>query len=66
MNIHKRLCIMFGSCAVDSSTVSCWVLRINHSASEELEDLSGSGRPTTATRSDLLNCADVIILGDSE
>jgi hypothetical protein len=36
-NIHKRLCAVYGSCAVDRSTVARWVQRVNASGSGETE-----------------------------
>ena len=30
-NIHKRLCAVYGSCAVDRSTVGRWVKRVKAS-----------------------------------
>jgi hypothetical protein len=36
-NIHKRLCAVYGSCAVDRSTVGCWVQRVKASGSGETE-----------------------------
>jgi len=50
-NIHKRLCVVYGSCAVDWSTVVRWVQRVNASGSgeTELHDRPRSGHPATAT-----------------
>jgi hypothetical protein len=36
-NIHKHLCAVYGSCAVDRSTAGRWVLRIKASGSGETE-----------------------------
>jgi hypothetical protein len=36
-NIHKRLCAVYGSCAVDRSTVGRWVQRVKASGSGETE-----------------------------
>jgi hypothetical protein len=38
-NIHKRLCIVYVSCAVDRSTVGRWVQRVKASGSGETEIL---------------------------
>ena len=61
-NIHKRLCVLYGSCAVDRSTVGRWVQRVKVSGSEEtgLHDRPRSGRPATATSPDMLQRADDI------
>jgi hypothetical protein len=37
MNIHKRLCAVCGSCAVDRSTVGQWAKRVKASGSAETE-----------------------------
>ena len=65
-NIHKRLCAVYGSCAVDRSTVGCWVQRFKASGSgeTELHDRLRSGRPATATSPDMLQHADGIIHAD--
>jgi hypothetical protein len=34
-NIHKWLCAVYGSCAVDRYTVGCWVQRVKASGSGE-------------------------------
>ena len=62
-NIHKRLCAVYRSCAVDTSTVGCWVQRVKASGSGEIElhDRPQSGRPATATSPDMLQHADDII-----
>jgi imidazole glycerol phosphate synthase subunit HisF len=36
-NIHKWLCAVYGSCAVDRSTVGRWVQRVEASGSGETE-----------------------------
>jgi len=36
-NIHKRMCAVYGSCAVDRSTVVRWVRRVKASESGETE-----------------------------
>jgi len=36
-NIHKQLCGVYGSCAVDRSTVGCWVQRVKASVSGEMK-----------------------------
>jgi hypothetical protein len=35
--IHKQLCAVYGSCAVDRNTVGCWVQRVKVSGSGEME-----------------------------
>jgi hypothetical protein len=54
--IHKWLCAVYGSCAVDRSTVGCWVQRVKASESgeTELHDQLRSKRPATATSPDML------------
>jgi transposase len=37
VNIHKRLCAVYGSCAVDRSTIGRWAKRVKASGSEETE-----------------------------
>jgi transposase len=37
VNIHKRLCAVYGSCAVDRSTVGRWAKRVKASGSTETE-----------------------------
>jgi transposase len=62
-NIHKQLCALYRSCAVNRSTVWHWVQRVKASGSGEMElhDQLWSGRPATATRPDMLQHADDII-----
>jgi hypothetical protein len=36
-NTHKRLCVVYGCCAADSSTVGRWVQRVKASGSGETE-----------------------------
>ena len=36
-NIHKRLCAVYGSCAVDRGTVGRWAQRVKASGSGETE-----------------------------
>jgi len=36
-NIHRLLCAVYGSCAVDWSTVGPWVQRVKASGSGEME-----------------------------
>ena len=65
-NIHKRLCAVYGSCAVDRSAVGRWVQRVKASGSGEME-LHGqlrSGCPATATSPGMLQRADGIIHAD--
>ena len=65
-NIHKRLCDLYGSCAVDRSTVGRLVQRVKASGSGEtgLHDRLQSGRPATATSPDMLQRTDDIIHAD--
>jgi len=65
-NIHKRLCAVYGSCAVDGSTVGSWVQSVKASGSveTELHDRPRSERPATATSPDMLQRADDIIHAD--
>jgi len=65
-NIHKRLCTVCGSCAVNRSTVGRWVQRVKASGSgeTELHDRLQSGRPATATSPDMLQHTDDIIHAD--
>jgi hypothetical protein len=37
VNIHKRLCAVYGSCAVDRSTVGWWAKKVKASGSAETE-----------------------------
>ena len=62
-NIHKRLYAVYGSCAVDRSTVGLWVQRVKTSESgeTELHDRPRSGSPASATSPDMLQHADNII-----
>jgi len=62
-NIHKRLCAVYGSCAVDRSTVGCWVQGVKASGSGEMEmhDRPRSERPATVTSPNTLQHADGII-----
>jgi transposase len=65
-DIHKQLCAVYGSCAVDRSTIGRWVQRFKASGSGEME-LHGrlrSGRPATATSPDMLQRAGDIIHAD--
>jgi hypothetical protein len=63
VNIHKRLCAVYGSCAVDRSTVGWRAKRVkvSRSAETEFRDLPRAGRPVTANIPDMLNRADAII-----
>jgi hypothetical protein len=65
-NIHKRLCAVYGSCAIDRSTVGRWVQRVKVSGigENELHDRPLSRRPATITRPDMLQGADDIIYED--
>jgi hypothetical protein len=55
-NIHRWLCAVYGSCAVNSSTVGRWVQRVKASRSgeTELHGRAQSGCPATATSPDML------------
>jgi hypothetical protein len=66
VNIHKRLCVVYGSCAVDRSTVGRWAERVKVSGSAETQlcDLPRAGHPATANTPDMLNHADAIIHAD--
>jgi transposase len=66
VNIHKRLCAVYGSCSVNRNTVGQWAKRVKASGSTEtkLRDLPSAGRPATASTPDMLNCADAIICAD--
>ena len=65
-NIHKRLCAVYGSCAVDRTTVGRWVERdkVSGSGETELYDRTRSGRPVTDTSPDMLQRSDDIIHAD--
>lgn len=65
-NIHKRLCKVYGTSAVDRSTVGRWARRVKASegGAAELRDLPRSGRPPTAVTPDMLQRADVLIRRD--
>jgi hypothetical protein len=54
---------VYGSYAVHSSTVGCWVQRVKVSGSGETElyDRLQSGHPATATSTDMLQHTDDII-----
>jgi transposase len=64
-NIHKRLCVVYGSYAVNRSTDGHWVQRVKAlgSGETELHDRPRSGRPATATSPDIL--VDVIARGET-
>lgn len=65
-NIHKRLCAVYGDCAVDRNPVGRWAKRVKASESltTQLQDLPRSGRPVSATTPDMLRRVDVIIRAD--
>ena len=65
-NIHKRLCAVYGSCAVDRSTVRRLIQRVKASEGGEtdLHDRPRAGRPATATSPDTLQRANYIIHAD--
>jgi hypothetical protein len=66
VNMHKRVCAVYGSCAVDRSAVERWAKTVEapRSAETELRDLPRAGRPVTANTPDMLNRADAIIRTD--
>jgi hypothetical protein len=60
-NIHKRLCDVYVSCAVDTCTVGRWVgVKASGIGETELHDHPRSGHPARATSSDTLQHADDI------
>jgi hypothetical protein len=66
---RKRKCgehPVYGSCAVDRSTVGRWAKRVKASVSAETElrDLPRAGRRATANTPGMLNSADAIIPAD--
>jgi len=65
-NIHKRLCAVYGSCAVDRSTAGRCVQRVQASGSGEtgLHDRPRSECPATATSPEMLQRAYDIIHED--
>jgi len=65
-NIHKQLCAVYGSCAVNRSTVGRWFQRVKASGGgdAELHDRPQFRCPATATSPDMLQCADGIIHAD--
>ncbi|GFG28558.1 hypothetical protein Cfor_11691 [Coptotermes formosanus] len=65
-NIHKPLCIIYGTATVDRSTVSRWATRVTTSEirKAELCDLPCSGAPVTAVRLEMLQSADAIVRED--
>jgi len=65
-NIHKHLCSVYGSAAVNRSTVDFSIKRVIASATgkSQLHDLPCSGRPVTAVSSEMLQCVDAIICKD--
>jgi transposase len=66
VNIHKRLCAVYGSYEVNRSTVGRWTKRVKApgSAETELRDFLRAGHPATANTPDMLNHADAIIHAD--
>jgi hypothetical protein len=62
-NIHKQLCAVHGNCAVDRSTVGCWVqgVKASENGETELHDQLWFGYPATATGPDMLQGTDDII-----
>lgn len=65
-NIHKRLCAVYGTFAVDRSTVSRWAQRVLVYASGDVDlaDKPRSGRPATATCRIMLERAEIMIRRD--
>lgn len=57
-NFHKCLCNIYGSAAVDRSTVGLWVQKVT---AAELHDLPHSSRPVAAVRPEVLLCDDTTI-----
>uniref|UniRef100_A0A0B7BA11 Mos1 transposase HTH domain-containing protein n=1 Tax=Arion vulgaris TaxID=1028688 RepID=A0A0B7BA11_9EUPU len=66
MNIHKHLCDVYGSLADTRSTVSHWVQRTKESGrgDMELHDRARCGHPATVINSEIVKCAEDIILND--
>ena len=65
-NIHKRLCVVYGDCAVDRRTVGLWTMKAkaSESATTQLQALPRSGRPVSATTPGMVRHVDVIIRAD--
>jgi hypothetical protein len=65
-NMHRRLCAVYGSCAIDRSTVGRWVQRVKVSGigETELHDRPRYRRPATTISPDMLQGADDIIYED--
>ncbi|PSN58134.1 hypothetical protein C0J52_01023 [Blattella germanica] len=65
-NIHKRLCKVYETSAVDRSTVGRWARQVAASkgGAAELKDLQWAGRPPMAVTPDILQRADVVIRTD--
>jgi len=57
---------VYGICAVDMTTVGCWVQRVKGSGigETELHDRPRSGRPATSTSPEMLHRAHDIIHAD--
>jgi hypothetical protein len=57
---------VYGSAAVNRSTVTCWVKGgiASETAKAELHDLPCSGLPVTAVRPEMLQHADAMICKD--
>jgi hypothetical protein len=66
VSIHKRLCAVYGSCAVDRSTAGWWAKQVKASGNAETElcDLPRASHPATANTPDMLKHADAIIPAD--
>ena len=65
-NIHKQLCVLYRSSAVERNTAGRWVQTVKASGSGEMElhHQPRSGCPATATSPDILQHTDGIIRAD--
>jgi hypothetical protein len=65
-NIHKCLCIVYGSAEVERTTVGRWAIRVTASETGKpgLLDLPRSGRPFTAVSPEMLQRADAVVRED--
>jgi hypothetical protein len=64
---HSQISLhVYGSAAVNRSTVGCWVKRVmaSETGKAELHDLPHSGCPVRAVSPEMLQCADAIIHKD--
>ena len=60
-NFHKYLCNIYGSAAVNRSTIGLWVQKVT---ATKLHDLPWSGCPVVPVRPEVLVCDDAIIRED--